>query len=193
MDLAALGALVVNVADSELLAAVVAAVRSWLAGLPGAASSWSSAAMPWSWLGCGPGAAAAGRWMAADRHTAGRADPVDGTGGALIVASDEYTESRGCGGCGPRPATPGRWRACCGSGGSAASRCARCSPSLAHVVNLAVEEFFADRRPGRSAAGALFLPRGQGRGRWSCISRRRTPCWGGWARRRWQRSSSAGG
>ena len=32
VDLAALGALVVNVADSELLAAVVAAVRSWLAG-----------------------------------------------------------------------------------------------------------------------------------------------------------------
>jgi hypothetical protein len=32
VDLAALGALVVNVADSQLLAAVVAAVRSWLAG-----------------------------------------------------------------------------------------------------------------------------------------------------------------
>jgi hypothetical protein len=32
VDVAALGALVVNVADSQLLAAVVAAVRSWLAG-----------------------------------------------------------------------------------------------------------------------------------------------------------------
>jgi hypothetical protein len=34
VDVAALGALVVNVADSQLLAAVVAAVRSWLAGSP---------------------------------------------------------------------------------------------------------------------------------------------------------------
>ena len=32
VDVAALGALVVNLADSQLLAAVVAAVRSWLAG-----------------------------------------------------------------------------------------------------------------------------------------------------------------
>jgi hypothetical protein len=32
VDVAALGALVVNIADSQLLAAVVAAVRSWLAG-----------------------------------------------------------------------------------------------------------------------------------------------------------------
>ena len=32
MDVAALGALVVHVADSQVLAAVVAAVRSWLAG-----------------------------------------------------------------------------------------------------------------------------------------------------------------
>jgi hypothetical protein len=32
VDLAALGALVVNVAESQLLTAVVAAVRSWLAG-----------------------------------------------------------------------------------------------------------------------------------------------------------------
>jgi hypothetical protein len=32
VDVATLGALVVNVADSQLLAAVVAAVRSWLAG-----------------------------------------------------------------------------------------------------------------------------------------------------------------
>jgi hypothetical protein len=32
VDVAAVGALVVNVADSQLLAAVVAAVRSWLAG-----------------------------------------------------------------------------------------------------------------------------------------------------------------
>ena len=32
LDVAALGALVVNIADSQLLAAVVAAVRSWLAG-----------------------------------------------------------------------------------------------------------------------------------------------------------------
>jgi hypothetical protein len=34
VDVAALGALVVNLADSQLLAAVVAAVRSWLAGSP---------------------------------------------------------------------------------------------------------------------------------------------------------------
>ena len=34
VDVAALGALVVNIADSQLLAAVVAAVRSWLAGSP---------------------------------------------------------------------------------------------------------------------------------------------------------------
>ena len=34
VDVAALGALVVNIADSQLLAAVVAAVRSWLAGTP---------------------------------------------------------------------------------------------------------------------------------------------------------------
>jgi len=32
VDVAALGALVVNIADSQLLAGVVAAVRSWLAG-----------------------------------------------------------------------------------------------------------------------------------------------------------------
>ncbi len=32
VDVGALGALVVNIADSQLLAAVVAAVRSWLAG-----------------------------------------------------------------------------------------------------------------------------------------------------------------
>ena len=32
VDVATLGALVVNIADSQLLAAVVAAVRSWLAG-----------------------------------------------------------------------------------------------------------------------------------------------------------------
>jgi hypothetical protein len=32
VDVAALGALVVNIADSQLLATVVAAVRSWLAG-----------------------------------------------------------------------------------------------------------------------------------------------------------------
>ena len=32
VDVAALGALVVNIADSQLLAAVVTAVRSWLAG-----------------------------------------------------------------------------------------------------------------------------------------------------------------
>ena len=32
VDVAAVGALVVNLADSQLLAAVVAAVRSWLAG-----------------------------------------------------------------------------------------------------------------------------------------------------------------
>jgi hypothetical protein len=32
VDVAAIGALVVNLADSQLLAAVVAAVRSWLAG-----------------------------------------------------------------------------------------------------------------------------------------------------------------
>jgi hypothetical protein len=34
VDLAAVGALVVNLADSQMLAAVVAAVRSWLAGSP---------------------------------------------------------------------------------------------------------------------------------------------------------------
>ena len=34
VDLTALGALVVNLADSQLLAAVVTAVRSWLAGSP---------------------------------------------------------------------------------------------------------------------------------------------------------------
>lgn len=34
VDVAALGAMVVNIADSQLLAAVVAAVRSWLAGSP---------------------------------------------------------------------------------------------------------------------------------------------------------------
>jgi hypothetical protein len=34
VDVAALGALVVNIADSQLLAAVVATVRSWLAGTP---------------------------------------------------------------------------------------------------------------------------------------------------------------
>ena len=34
VDVAALGALVVNLADSQLLAAVVAAVRSWLAASP---------------------------------------------------------------------------------------------------------------------------------------------------------------
>ena len=34
VDVAALGALVVNLADSQLLAVVVAAVRSWLAGSP---------------------------------------------------------------------------------------------------------------------------------------------------------------
>jgi hypothetical protein len=34
VDVAALGALVVNIADSQLLTAVVAAVRSWLAGSP---------------------------------------------------------------------------------------------------------------------------------------------------------------
>ena len=34
VDVAALGALVVNLADSQLLAAVVAAVRSWLASSP---------------------------------------------------------------------------------------------------------------------------------------------------------------
>jgi hypothetical protein len=34
VDLAALGALVVNVADSQLLAAVLGAVRTWLAGSP---------------------------------------------------------------------------------------------------------------------------------------------------------------
>jgi hypothetical protein len=34
VDVTALGALVVNIADSQLLAAVVAAVRSWLAGSP---------------------------------------------------------------------------------------------------------------------------------------------------------------
>jgi hypothetical protein len=34
VDVAALGSLVVNLADSQLLAAVVAAVRSWLVGSP---------------------------------------------------------------------------------------------------------------------------------------------------------------
>ena len=34
VDLAAVGALVVNLADSQMLAAVVTAVRSWLAGSP---------------------------------------------------------------------------------------------------------------------------------------------------------------
>jgi len=34
VDLTALGALVVNLADSQVLAAVVTAVRSWLAGSP---------------------------------------------------------------------------------------------------------------------------------------------------------------
>ena len=34
VDVAAIGALVVNLADSQLLAAVVTAVRSWLAGSP---------------------------------------------------------------------------------------------------------------------------------------------------------------
>jgi len=34
VDMAALGALVVNLADSQLLATVVAAIRSWLAGSP---------------------------------------------------------------------------------------------------------------------------------------------------------------
>ena len=34
VDVAALGALVVNIADSQLLTAVVATVRSWLAGSP---------------------------------------------------------------------------------------------------------------------------------------------------------------
>jgi hypothetical protein len=34
VDVATLGALVVNLADSQLLAAVVAAIRSWLAGSP---------------------------------------------------------------------------------------------------------------------------------------------------------------
>jgi len=34
VDVAALGALVVSVADSQLLAAVVVAIRSWLAGSP---------------------------------------------------------------------------------------------------------------------------------------------------------------
>jgi hypothetical protein len=34
VDVAALGALVVNLADSQLLAAVVTAIRSWLAGSP---------------------------------------------------------------------------------------------------------------------------------------------------------------
>jgi hypothetical protein len=34
VDMAAVGALVVNLADSQLLAGVVAAVRSWLAGSP---------------------------------------------------------------------------------------------------------------------------------------------------------------
>jgi hypothetical protein len=34
VDVAALGALVVNLADSQLLAAAVAAVRSWLSGSP---------------------------------------------------------------------------------------------------------------------------------------------------------------
>ena len=48
VDVATLGALVVNMADSQLLAAVIGAVRSWLAALPGAASSWDSAAMCWS-------------------------------------------------------------------------------------------------------------------------------------------------
>ena len=68
VDVATLGALVVNVADPQLLAAVVAAVRSWLAGSPGAASSCSSAAMSWSYRGVVEGAAAAGRRVAGPAH-----------------------------------------------------------------------------------------------------------------------------
>jgi hypothetical protein len=48
VDVATLGALVVNMADSQLLAAVMGrSGRGWPA-LPGAASSWDSAAMCWS-------------------------------------------------------------------------------------------------------------------------------------------------
>jgi len=116
---------------------------------------------------------------------------VDGTRSALIVAADQYTDQ------GLR-----RLRAP-GSDARALAAVLR-DPGIgdfevrtllnepAHVVNLAVEEFFADRRPGD-----LLLVHFSGLGSRtktaSCTSRRRTPCWAGWAPPRWRPSSSAGG
>ena len=87
---------------------------------------------------------------------------------------------------------PGRWRPCCANPGSAVSRCARCSTSLTHEVNLAVEEFFADREPDdlllvhfschgvKDEDGELYFA---------------TPNTelAGWPRPRWRPTSSTGG
>ena len=74
-------------------------------------------------------------------------DPVDGTRSALIVASDEYAD-------------PGLRRLRAPGSDARALTAVLRDPGIgafevrtllnepAHVVNLAVEEFFADRRPG---------------------------------------------
>ena len=144
--LAALGALVVNLAESQLLAAVVAAVRSWLAGSPRRSIKLELGGDVLELTGVSSDGAAA-----ADRRVAGPArqpvtDRWTATRSALIVASDHYTD-------------PGLRRLRAPASDARALAAVLQDPGIggfevrtllnepAHEVNLAVEEFFADRRP----------------------------------------------
>ena len=127
--MAALGALVVNIADSQLLAAVVAAVRSWLAGSPGGSIKLELGgdALELTGVSSKEQRRLTDEWLA--RHAAGELT-VDGTRSALIVASDQYTDPglRTAAGSGER--RPGAGGGAARTQISAVSRCARCSTSL---------------------------------------------------------------
>jgi Caspase domain len=113
---------------------------------------------------------------------------VDGTRSALIVASDEYTD-------------PGLRRLRAPASDAQALEGVLRDPTIggfevrtllnqpAHEINLAVEEFFAHRRPDDLLL-VHFSCHGSRMRAGSCTLRPRTPGCAGWGRPPWRPSSS---
>jgi hypothetical protein len=112
---------------------------------------------------------------------------VDSKRSALIVASDDYAD-------------PGLRRLRAPASDAQALAAVLRDPGIggfevrtllnepAHEVSLAVEEFFADRRPDDLLV-VHFSCHGVKDETASCTSRHRTPCSVGWARPRWRLNS----